>query len=184
MINDYKKRLKKMPLIICDLEEEKGDLVELKRRPSSARAFSLVELEREINSYDTCANFDLEPFPNTAIHGPQGQKCVSSDYVEFDSKWEAIFYFYEKLVSCDVIERNKKSHLPYVDENGKSRKFYPDFIVNGQFVEVKGILRPTDECKMSQCPNVRFVFGGEIKEMRKILDKKFPKWENDIHERI
>ena len=71
-----------MPLIICDLEEEKGDLVELKRRPSSARVFSLQELEREINSYDTCANFDLEPFPNTAIHGPQGQKCVSSDYVE------------------------------------------------------------------------------------------------------
>jgi hypothetical protein len=37
---------------------------------------------------------------------------------------------------------------------------------------------------MSQCPNVRFVFGDEIKEMRKILDKKFPKWENDIHERV
>ena len=50
----------------------------------------------------------------------------------FDSSWE-VAYWISKRISGDTIERNRKSFdLP------SGRKCFPDFIVNGQLVEIKG----------------------------------------------
>ena len=79
------------------------------------------------------------------------------------------------------VQRNQRDiFLPYTDETGKSRKYYPDFIVNGAFYEVKGRLRPKDELKMRQHPEVTFVFQDEINEMAKILDKDYSGWRGDF----
>ena len=79
------------------------------------------------------------------------------------------------------VERNHKSvFLPYTDETGKTRKYYPDFIVNGSFYEVKGRLRPKDEQKMRQHPEVTFVFQDEINEMAKVLDKDYFGWRDEF----
>ena len=74
----------------------------------------------------------------------------------------------------------KEIYFYHTDETGKSRKYYPDFIVNGAFYEVKGRLRPKDELKMRQHPEVTFVFQDEINEMAKILDKDYSGWRGDF----
>ena len=68
------------------------------------------------------------------------------------------------------------------NESNKKRKFFYDFNENGLPVEVKGILRPSDACKQDQCPQVRFVFGEEVKDIMKELNKKCPGWRNDYVE--
>ena len=127
---------------------------------------------------------DLECVVNVAMrpHGPQGKKGFA-DGERFDSRWEFAFYKYQKEHGA-VVTRNHTDNFPYTDENGKLRKFYPDFIVNGMYYEVKGWMRPSDRCKMDQNPNVNFVFGDDIKPMIKWLNKFHPKWKDEYQEII
>lgn len=139
-----------------------------------------VTVEEESAYIDHIADIpDMGPAATHSNRGPQGTRCEYQGIV-FDSKWEYIFYRYNKDLKGLVVERNKTDFLPYTDETGKRRKFYYDFRVNGLPYEVKGILRPADACKMNQCPNVQFVFGDEINAMKKELDKHLPNWPKDF----
>lgn len=153
------------------------------------RLWNSINLTRKINIKATVEDIDefcddigklkLTPSikPNAAkrLTGPQGVKGYGRDGTKFDSLWEYAFYLYNQAQGY-YVQRNWVDTFPYIDENGKQRKFHPDFIVNGLYYEVKGILRPSDSCKMDQCPNVHFVFGDEIKEMMDFLDKHEPNW--------
>lgn len=144
--------------------------------------FYVDEMEEYIDSIDRLS--DLECVVNAAMrpHGPQGKKGFA-DGERFDSRWEFAFYKYQKEHGA-VVTRNHTDNFPYTDENGKLRKFYPDFIVNGMYYEVKGWMRPSDHCKMDQNPNVNFVFGDDIKPMIKWLNKFHPKWKDEYQEII
>ena len=55
--------------------------------------------------------------------------------IYFDSSWELAFYIY--CVDHGInIERN--THILKYFVNGKERGYIPDFLVNGEFVEIKG----------------------------------------------
>lgn len=112
--------------------------------------------------------------------GPQGIKGTdAATGVKFDSKWEYAYWRYNHAKGI-AVERNWKEKLPYIDENGKQRMFHPDFIspIDG-YVEVKGILRPTDAAKQAAHPEVKFLFGEDIKPMMQWLDKHEPNWLKD-----
>lgn len=113
------------------------------------------------------------------VYGPQGQKGTL-DGEKFDSKWEAAVYCYYKYVKGIFIERNHTEWVPYTDENGKSRKFYPDFKVGGRYLEVKGIYRPSDQCKMTQHPEIEFLDGEGMKPILAELKEKLPNWQRDF----
>ena len=96
---------------------------------------------------------------------------------KFDSFAEYCFYEYKTRIEGAYVERNLKStFLLYTDTDGKQRKFYPDFTVNGKYAEVKGMFRQSDACKKDQHPEVEWYFSSDIKEMAKELDDKFPGW--------
>ena len=101
--------------------------------------------------------------------------------VSYDSFAEFTFMTYEEKICHASVERNMKlKFLNYIDENGKGRKWYPDFIVNGIFYEVKGVVRPKDQQKKNQHPEVEWVFSEDCKQMAKELDDKCPGWRDEF----
>lgn len=81
-----------------------------------------------------------------------------------DSSWELAFLLY-CLDNNIQIERNHK-YFEYTFE-GKTYKFYPDFIVDGEFVEIKGFYTPKNKAKREQYPDIKFIDKPEI---NKFLD--------------
>ena len=55
---------------------------------------------------------------------------------KFDSFTEAVYFQYEKDLG-NRISRNLEKYFEY-EFNNEIHKYYPDFIVNGEFVEIKG----------------------------------------------
>jgi hypothetical protein len=143
--------------------------------------FYVDEMEEYIDNMDHLTNLDCAINAALRPHGQQGTKGFA-DGERFDSYWEYAFYLYQKECNAAVVIRNHTDNFPYTDENGKLRKFYPDFIVNGNYYEVKGWLRPSDHCKMDQNPNVNFVFGDDIKPMVQWLNQHHPKWRDEYQE--
>lgn len=81
--------------------------------------------------------------------------------IQCDSSWELAFLIYCKDHNI-VVERNIKP-LYYIFE-GKQCKFYPDFIVNGELIEIKGYFDKRNIEKKKQNPQVRFIDKNGIKK--------------------
>lgn len=139
------------------------------------------EIEEYQNSLENgiLKNWD-EPFQNTGIHGPQGQRGMYDGY-KFDSIWEYAYYRWSKDIRGNLISRNRFEYLEYEFE-GYTRKFYPDFEENAQFVEIKGIWRPADLEKKAQHPEVIFIDGDDIKPIIEELNNKLPNWRKEYME--
>jgi len=120
-------------------------------------------------------------FANTSLRKSKIKKGFNSRSEKFDSFFEFIFVQYMRQIKGYVVERNQKTHsLSYVDPSGKICKFYPDFIVNGQFYEVKGRFTDKDLEKQRQNPDVTFVMSDDIKKMEAELDKNIQNWREDF----
>ena len=122
------------------------------------------------------------PLPNMASMKKQKiKKGTNSRSEKFDSFAEYTFAQYMRLIKGYTVERNNQTlFLPYIDEGGKQRKFYPDFIVNGLFCEVKGRYSDKDKCKREQHPEVVWYFQPEINSMEAELNEKHKGWKSDF----
>lgn len=79
-----------------------------------------------------------------------------------DSSWELAFVLWCELKG-KRLERNKKWFKYYYD--GKIRKYYPDFIVDGEIIEIKGRREADDliKAKCDACPGVKLLLDNEMK---------------------
>lgn len=57
--------------------------------------------------------------------------------INFDSGWELAYYIYLKDNNIDF-EYHPKVDFKYIDKFGKERLYFPDFLINGVFFEIKG----------------------------------------------
>lgn len=64
-----------------------------------------------------------------------------------DSTYELAYLIYCMHHKIDI--QRYKGWFDYFDENGKKRRYYPDFLVNGRIVEIKGYLSPRDYRKLA-----------------------------------
>lgn len=144
----------------------------------SKKLIDIEELDDRID--DTVRLKHLQPTLTCSgkMYHQQGYKGMARG-IKFDSLWEFIFFLYQTEHEGAVVERNTSESMDYIDDTGKPCRFYPDFVVNGEYVEVKGWLRPKDRCKMDQCWQVRFVFGDEIKPMIAWLNQHHPGWRDE-----
>ena len=150
------------------------------KKTGQIRPFSSVE-EFEQFEKDLCKLPSLESFVNTPLHKSKIKKGVNLLSEKFDSFAEYTFVTYMRLVKLYIVERNKKmAFLTYVDLSGKVCKFYPDFIVNGVFYEVKGRLTEKDMCKLQQCPEVIWQFQSDINQMAAELNSLYPHWATEF----
>lgn len=160
------------------------EMRELGGRPFKLRATDTFTVSKQDfmsfeRSLDYIPDYD-KPLPNASgLGGPQGKRCTY-DGCQFDSMWEYAFYRYHKEIKGSVISRNETECIPYIDENGKNRKFYYDFVVDGMPFEVKGIMRPTDVAKMQATGGqVTFITKVEMQPILKELSQHYPNWKND-----
>ncbi|MDD5649043.1 MAG: hypothetical protein PHF86_01310 [Candidatus Nanoarchaeia archaeon] len=92
-----------------------------------------------------------------------------------DSSWELAFVIYH-LELGNKIERNKKS-FPYLF-NGKIYKYYPDFILNEEYIEIKGYESEKSKAKKIQFPHKLNTFYAN--EMKPILEYVISKYGKDF----
>ena len=82
-----------------------------------------------------------------------------------DSSWELAFVAYH-LDHGIEIKRNRKGFK--YNFYKKKHKFYPDFIVDGKYVEIKGSIKRKSKAKFEQFPGELIVVGA--KEIKPYLD--------------
>lgn len=159
----------------------KGETSVFHHHPLRAQSLTEKDIEDYLFNMEHIGEMVEKMEPTLTITGRSKQQGVkgTAQGEKFDSKWEYIYYLYVKEVRGEYIRRNHEEWVPYYDENGKERKFYPDFCINGGYAEVKGRFRPSDLCKMEQHPEILFISADDMKEIRKEVYKKCPKWESD-----
>jgi hypothetical protein len=114
---------------------------------------------------------------------PLGESLIKKgeyNSIKFDSKWEAAFYIFKHDIECLPILRNNQKtgeFVTYYSESGGERKFFPDFILGGNYVEIKGRWRPDDYRKMEQHPEIEFIDATKMKPILKEVFKRYPEWE-------
>lgn len=138
------------------------------------------DLHKYINSFTS--EFDEDDVEKEKDQKNHSFQSISGtgDGVHFDSKWEYAYFRWARDIMGYSIERNSSDYLYYLDAAGKRRRFYYDFLVNGCPHEVKGIFRANDVLKMEQCPQVKFIYGDEMKQIIKSVFKEFPDWESSF----
>lgn len=102
--------------------------------------------------------------------------------IKFDSKWELAFYIYNKDLGLNI-KRNFKP-IKYKKSDGKEHNFYPDFILNGKLIEVKGdqfLKEPyyslywKDKEAVCISNNIKILYSNDISPMLKYIYSKYGK---------
>lgn len=109
--------------------------------------------------------------------------------IYFDSSWELLFWIYHQDNSSNI-ERNNSFFFNYKDNNGKEHKYFPDFKLNNQWIEIKGSqffnkegnaiksFEGEDWTSKYQCiidNNVKLIFGEDLKDIFKYCAEKISK---------
>ena len=115
----------------------------------------------------------------------EAQKLISRRYVyhgeKFDSSWELYYWIYCKEQGYQIT-RNFRYFTFVLD--GKQRRFYPDFIINGELVEIKGDHLKLDvyktqlwQAKEQICKkeHIKILSESEMKPIIKWVQDKFGK---------
>lgn len=119
-------------------------------------------------------------------HGYRNSKTFSGKCGIFrgfscDSTWE-LQYIAWCLDTGKKIERNKKG-FPY-EYNGQIKRFYPDFIVDGQYVEVKAMLDDKTKAKLAAFPHpITVLYGPDLKPMFDHFRANYPGKPEDHYEK-
>ena len=84
------------------------------------------------------------------------------DFNSFDTFSELSIYVYCKYFGIPIY-RNYSIGIDYLDANNKKRKTYPDFIINGMFYEIKGLIDFDGEKLINKYKRHR-LYNGDLVE--------------------
>jgi|GEM_PF-4201823 len=131
-----------------------------------------------------CCDVKLEsPKLNSPIKKSIIEKGIAEGQ-KFDSKFEYCFWLYHKYIKGNSIERNSSEYLSYTNSDGKIKKYYFDFYVNGVKTELKGYMRADDFLKRDQHPEVNWIMQSDCKDIIKEVYKRFPHWKDNYLRRF
>lgn len=103
--------------------------------------------------------------------------------IQFDSYWEFAFYLWCTEIKNYICIRNTTDSFKYTDSHNKVSNFYPDFKVNGEYYEIKGVYRQNDLLKKDATLGlVNFIGPTEIKPIIQEVYKKIPSWKDRYQE--
>lgn len=102
------------------------------------------------------------------------------DGIHFDSSWELAFYVYNKEHNIKI-ERCKEVRKYIIDN--EEHEFHPDFIINNQIYEVKGIKSKNSEAKQKYNQDIKFLYRNDIKQYLDYVIDKYGKNFIDLYEK-
>lgn len=76
-----------------------------------------------------------------------------------DSSWELAYVVYN--IDHNIPFRRNHDYFLY-EYDGKTHKYYPDFIEEGKYIEIKGFLRSNDPAKFKSVPNLVVITPEDI----------------------
>lgn len=82
-----------------------------------------------------------------------------------DSSWELAFVLYCEINNTPITRNMEKFDYIY---NNRTRKYLPDFLVNGNYVEIKGYMDDRNKAKLDQFPHPIIIYDYYM--MKPILD--------------
>lgn len=80
--------------------------------------------------------YGVEYFTQTSEYQKKAKKRYTFENESFDSSWELAFFIFHKDKNINI--KRCTTGFPYVDDNGSSHIYYPDFEIDGKFFEIKG----------------------------------------------
>lgn len=93
-----------------------------------------------LEKYGSKTPFENKEFQLKALEKGQNSSNhyhkIIYENIGFDSSWEVICYKYFKKLGKNIIRNQNKFFIYYVDN--KEFKYFPDFIIDDEFYEVKG----------------------------------------------
>lgn len=99
--------------------------------------YSILDKDIKEKTFNTNVKKYGVPYPVMLNPNPHvGRFSFEKDGVKFDSKWEMAYYSYLKEKNINFVFQ-PKIIFEYIFE-GKTHKYHPDFLVNGQLIEIKG----------------------------------------------
>ena len=137
------------------------------------------------------ASYKNNPAPwNKYTFRPRSAKrCRYGTYKDYycDSGWELAFLIYNLDNNVEIV-RNLEPFEYELD--GKKHKYYPDFIIDGVYYEIKGIYTDADHAKINQFPHDKkliVIDSGNIDMYIKycierygdytlLYDRNYPSW--------
>lgn len=109
-------------------------------------------------------------------HDSSGRKGHRGHYdnVYFHSSWELAYYVFIKEMTAHSIQRNSKTVFKYMFED-RIRRYVPDFIVDDNYVEIKGYLYgERDHAKFNQTKDkVIYKFSDDLQAEFKYCKDKY-----------
>lgn len=84
-----------------------------------------------------------------------------------DSSWELAFVMYN--IDHNIEFKRNIEGFTYVN-NAKTKRYYPDFIVNETYIEIKGYKNAASDLKINSFPKDKKLIILYRKEMKKYLD--------------
>lgn len=100
--------------------------------------------------------------------------------IHCDSSWELAFLIYCLDHNIDI--KRNYDYLIYEFE-GKEFKFYPDFIVNGKYIEIKGFYTAKNKAKREQIQNVEFIDKTGIQKYLQYAVSKYGNAFTDLYDK-
>ena len=105
------------------------------------------------------------------VGGGRGKKGIYNN-IHCDSSWELAFLIW----AFDHHESITRINTPrFYEFEGKIRKYFPDFLVDGKTIEIKGWQTDQWEKKLASNPDVIVIGNIEIQPMLEYAIKKFGK---------
>lgn len=102
--------------------------------------------------------------------------------IKCDSRWELAFLIY-CLDHKIPIKRCTEYFIFKV--KGKEHRYYPDFIVEGKYIEIKGYFRANLKCKLNAVINKGFKIKLiQEKQIQKYLNYCFKKYKTESLEKL
>jgi hypothetical protein len=89
-----------------------------------------------------------------------------------DSSYELAWVIYQ-LEHNKVFERNTKKYSYFW--NGKNRNYIPDFIQDGEIIEIKGYVNEQTKIKLNTIKNLKVLFRKDLKKEFEYVESKYGK---------
>ena len=118
------------------------------------------------------------------------RKKIEFEGFKFDSSWELYYFIYMRDIGTPVV-RYTGLGLDYCDMNGIPHKYFPDFVLNGELIEIKGpqfldknlnLIDPygndyktNAKAKCMLANNVRLVLPISMQYIIQIIEQKYGK---------
>lgn len=136
------------------------------------------EIERRKKISETCKkNGKTGGIRVGAGHGRKGRYKG----IYCDSIYELVWVIYN--IDHNISFRRNNNYYKYIGLDNKEHKYYPDFISNDEYFEIKGYRRPETDLKLESVKDrkINLIMGSDMNYMFNYVMNKYNKTYNELN---